>query len=372
MKRKTKNEKSQHEELQKGSVSGDGRIAGQRMQKDSASSQLFQKSCENFAELFNHILPFDPPLLPEELEEENIKETAYLRVRNDGGTFLVQYRDVVKSARNGRIFAILGIEHQSEIDYAMPFRVLEVDFINYARQVQVIRDRHNAEWRGKDGDIHVPEDVTAGEYLGRFLKSDKIERCVTLVVYWGKDPWDGPTKLSELFRGADLSCHTVQLEINLLDVCRMTDEEICSYSGELRAVFGFRKYADDRESLKRFIRANRGHFTNVSETAVEALAELTRSPELASLRTHDSQTAEGGINVCEGIRGMIEEGRMEGIQEGMKEGIKEGIKEGELKAKREMAAALYADGTSLEKIAHLTKVNIGLVQEWLFPMAAPL
>ena len=77
---------------------------------------------------------------------------------------------------------------------------------------------------GKDGDIHVPEDVTAGEYLGRFLKSDKIERCVTLVVYWGKDPWDGPTKLSELFRGADLSCHTVQLEMNLLDVCRMTDE----------------------------------------------------------------------------------------------------------------------------------------------------
>lgn len=243
-----------------------------------------------------------------------------------------------------------------------------MDLINYARQVQVIRDRHNAEWRGKDGDIHVPEDVTAGEYLGRFLKSDRIERCVTLVVYWGKEPWDGPTKLSELFRGEDAPCHTVQLEMNLLDVCRMTDKEICSYSGELRAVFGFRKYADDRENLKKFILANRSHFTNVSETAVNALAELTRSPELASLRTHDSQTTEGGINVCEGIRGMIEEGRMEGIQEGMKEGIREG----ELKAKKEMAAALYADGTSPEKIAHLTKVSVGLVQEWLFPMASPL
>ena len=76
--------------------------------------------------------------------------------------------------------------------------------------------------------------------------------------------------------------------------------------------------------------------------------------------------------MCDGILGMIEEVRKEGIQECMKEGIEEGIKEGELKAKREMAAALYADGTSLEKIAHLTKVNIGLVQEWLFPMAAPL
>lgn len=368
MKRKAKNEKSQREKQQKGSVSGDGRIAGQRMQKDSASSQLFQKNSENFAELFNHVLPFDPPLLPEELEEENIKETAYLRVKNNGGTFLVQYRDVVKSARNGRTFAILGIEHQSDIDYAVPFRVLEVDFINYARQVQIIRDRHNAEWRGKDGDIHVAEGVTAGEYLGRFLKSDKIDRCVTLVVYWGKAPWDGPTKLSELFRGEDVPYHTVQLEVNLLDVCRMTEEEICSYSGELRAVFGFRKYADDRENLKRFIHANRSHFTNVSETAVNALAELTRSPELASLRAHDSKTSEGGINVCEGIRGMIEEGRMKGIQEGKKEGIREG----ELKAKREIAATLYADGTSLETIAHLTKVNVDLVQEWLFSTASSL
>ena len=41
-----------------------------------------------------------------------------------GGTTLVQYRDVAKGVRNERIFAVLGIENQSEIDYAMPFRVL--------------------------------------------------------------------------------------------------------------------------------------------------------------------------------------------------------------------------------------------------------
>ena len=331
------------------SIPGDGRIAGQRMQKDSAAAQLFKTSNENFAELFNHVLPSDAPLRAEELQDEDIKETAYLHVRDGGGTFLVQYRDVVKSAQNGRRFVILGIENQSDIDYAMPFRVLEMDFINYARQVQVIRDRHNAEWKSREGRVHVPDGVNSGEYLGRFLKTDRMERCVTLVVYWGKEPWDGPMRLSELFRGENVPYHTVQLEMNLLDVCRMSDEEICRYTGELRTVFGFRKYADDTRGLRRFILANRSHFSNVSETALDALVELTHSPELENIRTQKRKKPEGGINVCEGIKGMIEEG----------------IREGELKAKREMALTLFADGSSMEKIAGLTKVSVSRVREWV-------
>lgn len=52
------------------SIPGDGRIAGQHMQKDSAAAQLFKTSNENFAELFNHVLPSDPPLRAEELQDE--------------------------------------------------------------------------------------------------------------------------------------------------------------------------------------------------------------------------------------------------------------------------------------------------------------
>lgn len=57
------------------SKTGDGRIAGQRMQKDSATTQLFKASNENFAELFNHVLPSEIPLLAGELHDEDIKET---------------------------------------------------------------------------------------------------------------------------------------------------------------------------------------------------------------------------------------------------------------------------------------------------------
>ena len=77
--------------------------------------------------------------------------------------------------------------------------------------------------------------------------------------------------------------------------------------------------------------------------------ELTHSPELENIRTQKRKKPEGGINVCEGIKGMIEEG----------------IREGELKAKREMALTLFADGSSMEKIAGLTKVSVSRVREWV-------
>ena len=335
-----------------------GRIAGQSMKKDSATTLLFKSCNENFAELFNRAMPGPEQIRPEDLSEEDIKETAYLRItKDDGGTALVQYRDVVKSARNGGIFAILGIEHQSEIDYAMPFRVLELDFINYARQVQIIRDRHDREWRDEKGNMHMPDSISAGEYLGRFLKKDRIICCTTLVVYWGEQPWSGPLRLSDLFHGNWNSAHSVQLDMKLLDVCRMTDEEICRYTGELRTVFGFRKYADDRKQLDRFIAANPGHFNNVSRTAVNALAELTHSPQLREILTPQYQTKKGGFNVCKALDGMIQEG----IQKGLRDGLQKGI----LTGKQEMAVSLSAMGMSVEKIAKAAKVSEGVVRGWL-------
>ena len=354
--------KTLQEKKSRKKIRSDGKIAGQGMKKDSVTTLLFQANNENFAELFNRTLLADEPVVPEELGEENIKETAYLRVTKEaGGTTLVQYRDVAKGVRNERIFAVLGIENQSEIDYAMPFRVLELDFVNYARQMQIIRERHEAEWKAEEGCRRRPPGVTAGEYLGRFLRTDRIVRCVTLVVYWGEEPWDGPMRLSDLFETETEAPCAVQVDMNLLDVCRMSDEEICSYTGELRTVFGFRKYAENKERLGRFIAVNREHFSNVSETAMNALEELTHSPELKKIKTSEYLTAEGGYNMCRGIQGMIQDGKMDGIREG----IRVGMIEGEAKAKKEMARALAGMGMSAEKIAEAAKVSISLVREWL-------
>ena len=77
--------KTLQEKKSRKKIRSDGKIAGQGMKKDSVTTLLFQANNENFAELFNRTLLADEPVVPEELGEENIKETAYLRVTKEAG-----------------------------------------------------------------------------------------------------------------------------------------------------------------------------------------------------------------------------------------------------------------------------------------------
>lgn len=98
-------------------------------------------------------------------------------------------------------------------------------------------------------------------------------------------------------------------------------------------------------------------FSNVSETAVDALVELTHSPELKEIKTQKYTRPEGGIDVCLGIQGMIQDGRMRGIKEGKREGKEE--------AKKETACSLSTMGMSVEEIGEATKSSVDRVREWL-------
>ena len=202
--------------------------------------------------------------------------------------------------------------------------MIEIDFVNYARQMQMIKDRHKAEWTDEDGKMHKPAGVSSAEYMAMFQYSDKIRKCMTMVVYWGDEPWRGPVKFSDMFEGEADGSHTIQMELNLLDVCRIPDEEICSYTSELRTVFGFKKYAGDKDKLKVFMDDNYEYFSNVSETALNVLDELTHSPELRKIRSPKYRT-EGGFNMSQGIKEMIWEGKQEGFLEALFGLVKDGI-----------------------------------------------
>ena len=64
----------------------------------------------------------------------------------------------------------------------------------------------------------------------------------------------------------------------------------------------------------------------MDETAYDVIAAFTHATELINIKP---QPDEGGkINMCEGIRQLIEEGKNEGISIGRNEGISIGINEG--------------------------------------------
>lgn len=52
------------------------------------------------------------------------------------------YRDVFKTADFGVNFALIGIENQQEIHYAMPLKVWKYDFLGYEEQLKKIKKMH--------------------------------------------------------------------------------------------------------------------------------------------------------------------------------------------------------------------------------------
>ena len=118
----------------------------------------------------------------------------------------------------------------------------------------------------------------------------------------------------------------------MIDVRRMTDEEIASYGDEMKAFFAFIKYSESPEDILRVIDENAAVFSNLGELTYETLTELTNSPELRKLQGK-YRTTEGGMNVCAGIKGLMDQsekkGMMEGEARGIEKGEARGIKKGE-------------------------------------------
>ena len=92
-----------------------------------------------FAELFN-VFVFKKNLInPDELYDQ---DSSQIQMDIDKSLFSAKYRDNVKLLKymtNNKInLLLLGIENQSNINYAMPVRVMEYDGISYNKQVQNI------------------------------------------------------------------------------------------------------------------------------------------------------------------------------------------------------------------------------------------
>ncbi|MCD7956013.1 MAG: Rpn family recombination-promoting nuclease/putative transposase [Lachnospiraceae bacterium] len=137
--------------------------------------------------------------------------------------------------------------------------------------------------------------------------------CITLVIYWGEAPWQGPLRLYDMFVGSEWGAYASDYSMHFLDVHRMNEAELGVYGDELRVVFGFVKYARQKERLKTFIEENEDAFSNVSETAVCAISDLAHSAELEKIRkTSHVMNERGNYNMCQALREWMEDSKNEG------------------------------------------------------------
>ncbi len=284
---------------------------------DTVTKQYMEDTCI-FADAFNYFIYDGKPVIqPERLHPLDAVATA----TPDGESPVQKTRDLLKCViameDDNRAYAILGIENQSEVHYAMPVRNLLYDALTYQKQVRDIADKHRAN----------RDSATGAEFLSGFHKEDKLTPVVTLVIYFGASQWDGPTSLHEMMKleetDEELRSMIEDYKIKLIAPAQIKPEDFEKFHTNLRHVMEFIKYSKDKENMAQLL--NNEAYHSMDETAVNVIEHCTH----LKLKQH-TKNEKGEINMSWAIDELIADGRNEGMQKKAAEIAKSMLQAGKL------------------------------------------
>lgn len=303
----------------------------------------FWRNNERFADLFNGVFFQGERIIEaEDLEDVDTDMSGMMETKEYKET-LVRTRDVIKKTAYGMEFVLWGQESQLHIHYAMPLRSMLYDGLGYLKNVKEL----GSEFRNKK------KRRSADEFLSKMGKEDKIRPIITLVVYYGEEPWDGPTCLKDMMirEGTEIPKKILGLvsdyRMNLLEI-RKTGE--CVFSNpEVKALFDVTReiYEKKFEEVEKRV---------LPKEVKEIVTEVTGFQEL--LEVEESQE---GIEMCRALEELREEYRSKGRSEGRQEGRREGFFEGQLSA----AKLMIESGMELTKVAMGLKIEPEKIVEYI-------
>ncbi|MED9967503.1 MAG: Rpn family recombination-promoting nuclease/putative transposase [Blautia sp.] len=278
----------------------------------------FWRDNERFADLVNAVIfGGEQIILPEELTEADTDISSFIK----GNEYVETIRktlDVVKKSANGVEFVIWGLENQMRIHYAMPLRHLVGDALRYLKEFTELmkKNKKQKEWENAD------------EFLSGMKKEDRLHPVVTICVYYGEDPWDGPGCLTDMLKIPEqLRGIVSDYKMNLIQV--RESEGYKFHTDDVNTVF---------EITRDIFKENYGHIQeNYSEREISSelgmvIGAITESDKLIQ----QALDRKGGMqNMCRALEKLVDEGWADGNLKGRREGELKGRREGELIGRRE-------------------------------------
>lgn len=253
-----------------------------------------------FAELFNVFVFKNNLIKPEELYDQ---DSSQIQLDIDRSLFSTKYRDNVKLLKymtNNKInLLLLAIESQSNVNYAMPVRVMEYDALSYNKQVnnlskKALKDKPNKY-----------------QIVNQIPKGTMLIPVITLVIYWSPDKWDGPRDLFTLLDKQiidEYGNYLSNYKMNLICPYEMSDKEISKLNTDLFQVLSYIKNSNDKQKLEEIVYKD-DRFKSVSKETAELIKTVTKS-EI----TYNND--EEDIDMCKAIEDMRNEAKVEGKAEG--------------------------------------------------------
>ena len=224
----------------------------------------------------------------------------------------------------GRFYLIL--ENQERVDYAMPVRVLDHESIFYHEQTKILGMEHK-----KKEELHTPE-----EWFSGMKKEDRLIPMISLILYYGTEPWCGAKDLEELLQTEEIPEELLVLIRNYpMNLIQIRDiDYLEKFQTDLHETFGFIKYQHDSGKLTQFVEQNRERFRNLPEDAYDFITCQTGTRKLEQFKLK-CKTKEGNYDMCKALD----------------DWEKQNIQRGERINAIQNARLLFRNGASLELVA---------------------
>ncbi len=280
--------------------------------KNDAADKIFFSDDERYADLINGLLCDGRQVLKkEDLMEHSgsvhvkTPKTGTAQIRSvQGYQKREKVQDIVRKVALGVNFILIGLENQQTVDYSLPLRCMEYETGQYEKQAAKIRrtvKRH-------------PEGLMGGEYLYGFGKDSRLFPAIILVLYYGKEEWDGPVDLHGLLDFTDIPEEFRKLvqnyRIHLVEVRKLENTDV--FKTDVKLVFDLIRYSNDKEKMKRMV-AEDPKYQGLEEDAYEMVAIHTGMEELRMMSYGEKK-----VDLCQGLKDWAEEERTAGREEGIK------------------------------------------------------
>ncbi len=282
-----------------------------------------------FADVCNYFLR-RKVVKPEELKEYDSAEIFIPTILGESEDNAQKYRDVMKectiSMADDRVaYVLFGVENQTKIDHAMVLRTYIYDAMRYSKQLRDIAGMHE-----------VKKDLRGAEYIARFGRDDRIKPIVTIVVYYGNEPWNAPLDLYGLFPDdyEDIYPMVDNYRIKVLEAAKLSDEEISGFDSSLRHVMTYIKYSKDGDKLREVVDADES-FHHMETRAANVVNVITGS------KMEIDQSKEE-FDMCQAIQDITKKAQAEGA-------VAERIKN---------VTSLFKSGMTIEVIAAGLEITI--------------
>jgi hypothetical protein len=269
--------------------------------------------------------------------------------------------EVIRDVKKGYVFksteqayyAIIAVENQSELHYAMPVRNMLGDALDYSNQVKRIAHENHTKYSdaekrithdnhenlsGTDNHekysdaekrvIHEKHDelsgtenhkkISSAEFLSGITKGDKIKPVITITICYSLDKWDAPRSLKEMMGDApkEIMDMVQDYHINLISPCEI--EDFSKFKSEFGPVMKFMTVSKNKTGMRELLESD-DVYRDMSSDAADVIQVMANM----SMDVTNAAGSNGGVDVCKAWEDYGDDCREEGREEGRREAKEE-------------------------------------------------